>query len=238
MGTGLLPFKKGRAKTGGRVKGKPSKKVAERRRAEEEARVRLAAARLASQEEIEQAAARIHSMSPLDVMLIGMHLKLGRGDLDGAQKIAEAAAPYTSPRLNATDVRVQRAVAGKSDAAVAAEIEALRVKIQRAQSAPPVMIEGSADQPVSVDPEQTCSPTLSLQGACAWFSLPFPDARTWCCHVPARHRRRTTTAFRTAWVGRTNSKLLRPQGDRVTGPASVFIAGSAGLSHSPNVSVS
>ena len=92
-------------------------------------------------------------MSPLEVMLTGMHLKLGRGDIDGAQKIAEAAAPYTSPRLNATDVRVQH-VADKDDAAVAAEIESLRAKIERAQTASPLEIEAVAE-PVTVELDRT-----------------------------------------------------------------------------------
>ena len=144
-------FQKGHPKVGGRKKGRPNKNSAAAHvRAEEEARVRLALARLVSQDEIEHAAGRMHAMSPLEVMLTGMHLKLGRGDIDGAQKIAEAAAPYTSPRLNATDVRVQHVADKSDDAAVAAEIENLRAKIERAQTAPPLEIEAVAE-PVTVD---------------------------------------------------------------------------------------
>lgn len=141
---------------GGRRKGSKNKKTLRRleeqrlqREAMQEARIRLAQAQLASQEEIEMAASRMHTMSPLEVMLTGMHLKLGRGDIGGAIKIAEAAAPYTSPRLNATDVRVQHSVAGKSDVEVAAEIEALRMKIERSRSAP-VLLEAAVTENDSV----------------------------------------------------------------------------------------
>jgi hypothetical protein len=96
---------------------------------------------LASREEIEIAAARMHTMTPLEVMLTGMHLKLGRGDIEGATKIAEAAAPYTSPKLVASEVRVQHSIAQRSDEEVALEIEMLRAKIGRSKELPPPQIE-------------------------------------------------------------------------------------------------
>jgi hypothetical protein len=107
-------------------------------------------AEMASREEIELAIARVPTMGPLDVMLMGMHLKLARGDLDGAMQIAAAAAPYTSPRLNATDVNVKHSLTSRSDAEVSAEIEALRAKIRQAQlspaaTAPPPLIEATAE---------------------------------------------------------------------------------------------
>jgi hypothetical protein len=116
----------------------------EQERAEEEARVRLAQAKLASREEIEMAFSRLDTMSPLEVMLTGMHLKLGRGDIDGAVKIAEAAGPYTAPKLTASEVRVQQ-IAPRPDDEVAAEIRTLREKLERARSAPQITIEATAE---------------------------------------------------------------------------------------------
>lgn len=140
-----MPFAKGRPKTGGRVKGTINRAKVERLRAEEEARVRLAAARLASEEEIEQAVARMHTMSPLEIMLMGMHLKLGRGDIDGAQKIAEAAAPYTAPRLNAAEVKIQHSLAGLHDDQVAAEIQALQQKLAIVRQGGIPLLEAAAE---------------------------------------------------------------------------------------------
>jgi hypothetical protein len=145
----MVPFQKGRAKTGGRRKGVPSAKHQARRRAEVETKLLELRAELASREEIELAIARVPTMGPLDVLLMGMHLKLARGDLEGAVQIATAAAPYTSPRLNATDVNVKHSLANRSDAEVSAEIEALRAKIRQAQlstsmEAPP-LIEATAE---------------------------------------------------------------------------------------------
>lgn len=136
-------FQKGRAKTGGKQKGTRNRATVLRERAEEEARIRLAQARLASREEIEQAASRMHTMSPLEVMLTGMHLKLGRGDIEGAQKIAEAAAPYTAPRLVQSEVRIQ--TTQRTDVEIAAEIETLRAKIERARQLPVPVIEATAE---------------------------------------------------------------------------------------------
>jgi hypothetical protein len=140
-----MPFKKGHTKTGGRIKGTKNKATA----VKEERRLLQLRAEMASRQEIELAIARVPTMGPLDVLLMGMHLKLSRGDLDGAIQIAAAAAPYTSPRLNATDVNVKHSLANRSDAEVSAEIEALRAKIRQAQlstsmEAPP-LIEATAE---------------------------------------------------------------------------------------------
>ena len=149
-------FQKGHIKTGGRKKGSKNSgpSVAERRvqaseSANREAMVRMEIIRLAPREEIDAALARINWLTPLEVLLACMQLKLERGDVDGALLAAEKAAPYSHAKLNATDVRVQHSTADKDDAAVAAEIENLRAKIQRAQAAP-TLIEGSAE-PVEVD---------------------------------------------------------------------------------------
>jgi len=140
-----MPFKKGHTKTGGRIKGTKNKATA----VKEERRLLQLRAEMASRQEIELAIARVPTMGPLDVLLMGMHLKLSRGDLDGAIQIATAAAPYTSPRLNATDVNVKHSLTSRSDAEVSAEIEALRAKIRQAQlsaavTAPP-LIEATAE---------------------------------------------------------------------------------------------
>jgi hypothetical protein len=146
------PFLRGHTKFGGRKKGSRNKATILRLKAEHEALTKLAQARLASKEEIEMAAAQMHTMSPLEVMLTGMHLKLGRGDIEGATRIAEAAAPYTSAKLMASEVRVQHGIAQRSDAEVAAEIEVLRMKIARSKELPPPQIEGTA-QTVEEQPQ-------------------------------------------------------------------------------------
>jgi hypothetical protein len=46
-------------------------------------------------------------------------------------KIAAAAAPYTSPGRNASEVSVKHSLETRSDAEIAADIEALRTKISR-----------------------------------------------------------------------------------------------------------
>jgi hypothetical protein len=127
-------FERGRAKTGGRKKGSPwrlENSDTVRRKLKAAA---LERAKQASRDEVALAVAAIPSMGPLEVLLMGMHLKLARGDLDGAMQIATAAAPYTSPRLNAAEVRVQHSVANHSDDAIAAEIELLRLKIEAART--------------------------------------------------------------------------------------------------------
>ena len=73
------PFLQGHTKFGGRKKGSRNKSTILRLKAEHEARTKLEQARLASWEEIEAASARMHTMTPLEVMLTGMHLKLGSG---------------------------------------------------------------------------------------------------------------------------------------------------------------
>jgi hypothetical protein len=116
--------------------------------ARKEAMIRMEIARLAPREEIDAAIALMGSLTPLEVLLAGMQLKLQRGDVDGAIATAEKAAPYSHARLNATDVRVQ--FTKRSDAEVTAEIEALRAKIKRSGSVTP-LIESTA-APVEVDP--------------------------------------------------------------------------------------
>jgi hypothetical protein len=139
-----MPFKRGHTKTGGRVKGTKNKATVDKQRAKEEGRLLRLRAEMASRQEIELAIARIPTMNPLDVMLMGMHLKLARGDLDGAITIAAAAAPYTSPRLNATDVTVRHSLSNRTDADVRAEIEALKAKIEAAKALPAPVIEATA----------------------------------------------------------------------------------------------
>jgi hypothetical protein len=127
-------FQKGRTKTGGRKKGVLNRPdTPNRRRREESRKVKKALASLVSQEEIELAIARIPTLGPLDVMLMGMHLRLARGDLDGAINIAGIACPFTSPKLNMAEVTVRHGSADRSDESITAEIAALRLKIEAAK---------------------------------------------------------------------------------------------------------
>jgi orotate phosphoribosyltransferase-like protein len=155
------PFVQGHTKSGGRKKGSRNKSTVLRLKAEHEARTKLEQARLASWEEIEAASARMHTMTPLEVMLTGMHLKLGRGDIEGATKIAEAAAPYTSAKLVASEVRVQHSIEQRSDEEVALEMEMLRAKIARSKELPPQQIEGTAhtvEEQAQDIPTASCDP--------------------------------------------------------------------------------
>jgi hypothetical protein len=152
-----VPFQKGHAKFGGKVKGTKNKATLRsdhRRIVQAEAEIRLATMRLATPEEIERAQARLTGMMPLEVMLAGMRLKFDRGDIDGALAAAEMAAPYTSPKLSSAEVRVR--VEHKSDAEVAAEIEALRRKIAIARSVPPMQIEATAEPVATASTDSSC----------------------------------------------------------------------------------
>jgi hypothetical protein len=128
-----MPFQKGRVKTGGRKKGSVSKATRE------------------AQERFNELISGQFPLllTPLQVMQIIMQVRIEQADFDGALVAAEKAAPYVHARLNATDVRVQHSVAGKSDAEVAAEIEALRTKLEASRSLQPPTIEGSAE-PIEV----------------------------------------------------------------------------------------
>src|SRR4051812_45900694 len=101
----IMPFQKGQPKFGGRKAGVKNRKTRERevvqaetRETEEavrkEAMIRMEIARLAPREEIDAAIAAMGTLTPLEVLLAGMQLKLRRGDVDGAVTVAEKAAPY------------------------------------------------------------------------------------------------------------------------------------------------
>jgi hypothetical protein len=120
-------FVRGHAKLGGRKTGVPNKDSQE------------------AKERLQQLLGETISFTPLQIMYAVMQIKLEKGDPDGALVAAEKAAPYVHARLNATDVRVQHSVAGKSDAEVASEIEALRAKLEASRSLPPPMIEATAE---------------------------------------------------------------------------------------------
>jgi hypothetical protein len=138
-------FGKGHAKRGGRKKGVPNKDSQE------------------AKERLQQLLGETISFTPLQIMYAVMQIKLERGDPDGALVAAEKAAPYVHARLNATDVRVQHSVAGKSDTEVAAEIEALRAKLAVSRSlAPPAMIEASAD-PIEVLPVEPVAAAMEVE---------------------------------------------------------------------------
>jgi hypothetical protein len=145
-------YRNGHPKLGGRVKGTPNRKDAKKELEEKLAMERLLAARLASQEEIKLAYMNMATMSPLEVLCMGMHLRLHRGDLEGAAQLASAAVPFTSPKLTASDVRVHQS-AQRPDSEVAVEIEALRAKVERAQLSQ-ITIEATAEPAESVRSDQ------------------------------------------------------------------------------------
>jgi hypothetical protein len=79
-----------------------------------------------------------------------MKLRIEEGDYNGALIAAEKAAPYCHAKLAMSEVRVQHSVSDRSDSDIAADIAALRVKLEAARSlpAPPVVIDGIADKPL------------------------------------------------------------------------------------------
>jgi hypothetical protein len=126
---------KGHPRWGGRRKGTPSKAVQLRR------------------DEIAQAIRRqrpvpdeVLQMSPIEVMGRIMRLRYAEGDLIGALAAASSLAPYLHPRLSMNDTTVRHEVANRSDAEIAAEIEAVRARIERAKLASlPPLIEARAE---------------------------------------------------------------------------------------------
>jgi hypothetical protein len=68
-------------------------------------------------------------LTPLEVMHAVMFIKISKADYDGAIEIAEKAAPFCHPRLNAAEVRVQHSLAVRTDEELSAHILALREKL-------------------------------------------------------------------------------------------------------------
>jgi hypothetical protein len=115
-----MPFQKGHTKFGGRRKGTDNRPPGRQK-------VRQVN-RLVFADEFQ--AALVKEFSPLEVMHAIMLLRVSKGDYDGALSAAEKAAPYCHARLNATDVKVQHSISGKSDAELTAEIETIRQKLE------------------------------------------------------------------------------------------------------------
>jgi hypothetical protein len=125
-----MPFQKGHTKWGGKRKGSVNKKT--------EARMHLFA-------DTEQALIQLGQdpthVSPLMVMCSVMCFRLQQKDYKAAVEIAQMAAPYVHAKLNATDVNVRHSLANRSDSEVAAELAAIRAKIEAARTlpAPPII---------------------------------------------------------------------------------------------------
>jgi hypothetical protein len=113
-----------------------------------------------AKQEFQAALAGEMKFTPLQVMHAIMLLRIGRGDHEGALMAAREAAPYCHARLNATDVRVKHATADRLDSEIAAEITALRAKLDaaRALPAPPITIEATA-QPAELVEAGPAGPT-------------------------------------------------------------------------------
>ena len=129
-----MAFQKGRSKTGGRRKGGPYRKL---------------------DPKLNQKLQRFLDdgirISPLDAMLGVLKIRIEEGDYDGALAAAEKAAPYCHAKLAMSEVRVQHST-DRSDSEIAADIAALRAKLEAARSLPapalPVTIEVSAEPEV------------------------------------------------------------------------------------------
>jgi hypothetical protein len=86
-------------------------------------------------------------LTPLQVMQLIMQVRVEQADFDGALVAAEKAAPYCHARLNATDINLRRSAGDRTDEQVAAEIAALRAKLDAARALPPpsVTIEATVE---------------------------------------------------------------------------------------------
>jgi hypothetical protein len=136
-----MAFQKGRSKTGGRRKGGPYRKLDPK-----------------LTQKLQQFLDDGVRISPLDAMLGVMKIRIEEGDYDGALVAAEKAAPYCHAKLAMSEVRVQHST-DRSDSELAADIVALRAKLEAARSLPapalPVTIdvplEPAEPEPVTVD---------------------------------------------------------------------------------------
>jgi hypothetical protein len=125
---------RGHPRWGGKKRGTPNRATVER--------ARLFAEAIS---ELGPAAERLRELSPLDAMLLVLRNRLERGDENGILAAAQAAAPYCHGRLSITDTTV-RHVTDRSDTELAAEIEALRQRVERArQASTPPLLEHQAE---------------------------------------------------------------------------------------------
>jgi hypothetical protein len=153
-----MAFQKGRLKTGGRRKGDPYRKLDPK-----------------LNQKLQQFLDDGIRISPLDAMLGVLKIRIEEGDYDGALVAAEKAAPYCHAKLAMSEVRVQHST-DRSDSEIAADIAALRAKLDAARSlpAPPVTIDATAESARVV-----LSGTVSLDDP--WTS---PIATTACREKP------------------------------------------------------
>ncbi|MBV8524039.1 MAG: hypothetical protein JOY71_18260 [Acetobacteraceae bacterium] len=93
----------------------------------------------------------IEQMTTLECMLSNMRRKMVRGDWDGAEQSAQAAAPYYHPRLATAQVTVQRGPSRSRE-------ELLRelARLQELNSMPPL---GRLERPVREAETVQVSPT-------------------------------------------------------------------------------
>jgi hypothetical protein len=115
-----MPFTKGHTKIGGRKKGIPNR-TSEQKEAD----------RLLFGNDFRSALKEltVARLTPLEVMHAVMFIKIGKADYDGAIEIAEKAAPFCHPKLNAAEVRVQHSLSARTDEELSAHILALREKL-------------------------------------------------------------------------------------------------------------
>jgi hypothetical protein len=126
----VVPFVKGRKKTGGRSRGGPYRKLDPKLRSK-----------------LQQFLDEGIRITPLDAMLGVLKIRIEEGDYDGALTAAEKAAPYCHAKLNATDINIRHSAGDRTDDQISAEIALLRAKLDTARSlpAPPVTIEAAVE---------------------------------------------------------------------------------------------
>jgi hypothetical protein len=110
-------------------------------------------------------------IAPLDCMLGVMKVRIDEGDYEGALSAAREAAPYCHAKLAMSEVRVQHST-DRSDSEIAADIAALRAKLDAARSlpTPPVTIDATAESARvvscgTVPRDDPGSPTATIDGS-------------------------------------------------------------------------
>jgi hypothetical protein len=122
-------YQKGHPKLGGRKKGTKNWRTVNEPPKEKKSYSRARREVLAAKEAFQAALAGDMKFTPLQVMHAVMLLRISQGDDQGALEAAKEAAPYVHARLNASEVMVHHSLHNRSDAEIASDIEALRLKI-------------------------------------------------------------------------------------------------------------
>jgi hypothetical protein len=136
-----MPFVAGHGKLGGRRKGTPNRKQ----------QLKIDALNAAF-ERVGLTAERLQGITPLQGMMVCLHMAIEAKDRPGILAASAAAAPYVHPRLSSSEVRVKTTpTAQMSDDELLRRAELMTQQLQRAGKLPPPTIESRAVKSALVD---------------------------------------------------------------------------------------